>query len=276
MPERPVAAAKRAAVTWIYSLPAWLFMSAAVIGACALACGLLAFMRKRMTRNEQIAHNDVAGPILTTIGTVLAVMMSFMVVGVWQEYDNAAQTAQREASALSDLYHLAAAMPQPFRSRVQGAIDQYIRLTIYYEWPDMSKGGESVQANQLAYKLGEAVDSWRFSTPGETAVKTEAMQYVRMLWDMRRDRILANTQGIPLVLWSAMLFIGAVTVVFSFYFRVDKPHAQYLMIVAETAVITIIFALIAELDYPFRGDVAIQPDAFMHVLNQIHGILPRH
>ena len=87
-------------MTWIYSLPAWLFMSAAVIGACALACGLLAFMRKRMTRNEQIAHNDVAGPILTTIGTVLAVMMSFMVVGVWQEYDNAAQTAQREASAL--------------------------------------------------------------------------------------------------------------------------------------------------------------------------------
>ncbi|HET6896358.1 MAG TPA: hypothetical protein VFH72_13325 [Candidatus Baltobacteraceae bacterium] len=262
-------------MTWIYSLPAWLFMSAAVIGACALACGLLAFMRKRMTRNEQIAHNDVAGPILTTIGTVLAVMMSFMVVGVWQEYDNAAQTAQREASALSDLYHLAIAIPQPFRSHVRGEIEQYLRLALNYEWPDMQHGGESVQANQLAYKLGEAVDSWRMSTPGEGAIKAEAMQYVRTFWDMRRDRILANSQGIPLVLWSAMLFIGTVTIVFSFYFRVDKPHAQYLMIVAETAVITIIFALIAELDYPFRGDVAIQPDAFMHVLNQIHGILPR-
>lgn len=256
-------------------MPAWVFMAASVIGSCAAACGLLAFMRTRMTRNEQIAHNDVAGPILTTIGTVLAVMMSFMTVGVWQEYDSAAQTTQREASALSDLYHLAYAFPQPFRTRVQGQIEQYIRISLNYEWPDMRHGGESVQASRLAYQLGEGVDEWKWSTQGQQSIKTEAMQYIRTFWDMRRDRILANTQGIPLVLWSAMLFIGFVTVIFSFYFRVDKPHAQYVMIVAETAVITIIFALIAELDYPFRGDVAIQPDAFVHVLNQIHGILLR-
>jgi hypothetical protein len=93
--------------------------------------------------------------------------------------------------------------------------------------------------------------------------------------DKRRDRILANNQGIPDILWAAMLFTGAVTVVFSFYFRVDRPHAQYLMVVAETSVIAIIFALIAELDYPFRGDIAIEPYSFIHIMSALHGgLLP--
>ena len=32
-----------------------------------------------------------------------------------------------------------------------------------------------------------------------------------------------------------MLFCGFITVVFSFYFRVEQPHAQYIMVVALTA-----------------------------------------
>ena len=261
-------------MTWIYAVPTWLFMSSAVIGACGIACGMLALWRHRITRNEQITHNDVAGPVLTVIGTVLAVLMSFMVVGVWQEYDNAAQTAQREASALSDLYHLADAFPPPERVRLQNEIRDYIADVLDNEWRQMRHGGESAQADRLAYQLGETVDAWRWTAQGQESLKAQAMQFVDTFWDMRRDRILANRQGIPIILWCTMFFTGAVTVVFSFYFRVDRPKAQYIMISAETAVITIIFALIAELDYPFRGDVSISPDSFLHVIGQIHGVLP--
>jgi hypothetical protein len=272
-PERLVAAAKRAVVTWIYSLPAWLFMAASVIGACALACGLLAFMRARITRNEAITHNDVAGPILTIIGTVLAVMMSFMVVGVWQEYDNAAQTAQSEASALSDLHHLADAYPEPIRSEVKTTVDKYITLVVTREWSEMKHGGESIPAHDTAYDVQRVLTAWRPTNPAEAALQARGETYAGTFLDKRRDRILANRQGIPLVLWATMLFTGMVTVIFSFYFRVDRPHAQYIMVVAETAVITIIFTLIAELDYPFRGDVSIEPYSFIHVMNALHGVV---
>ena len=260
-------------MTWIYALPAWAFMPLCVAGACALASALLGVTRKHLTRNEQINHNDVAGPVLTIIGTVLAVMMSFMVVGVWQEFDGAAQTAQNEASALSDLYHLANAFPQPMRSRSQNNINRYLALVIDREWSEMHRGEEDVQADRMAYAIGDLVAGWHSLTPGQAQTKALAMSLVSKFWDARRDRILANRQGIPIVLWATMLFIGAATVVFTFYFRVDNVRAQHVMVVAVTAVITIIFTLIAELDFPFRGNMAIAPDSFVHVLNQIHGLV---
>lgn len=260
-------------VTWIYAIPAWLFMSACVIGACTLSCGLLAIMRRHVTRNEQITHNDVAGPILTIIGTVLAVMMSFMTVGVWQEYDNAAQTAQQEASALSDLHHLADAFPAAIRRTVQAEVDHYITVVVHEEWPLMRHGGESRAADHTAYQIQITLTRWRPAGAEQQTLQTRALDLAGRFLDRRRDRILANREGIPISLWATMLFIGAVTVVFSFYFRVDRPKAQFLMVIAETAVITIIFTLIAELDYPFRGDVAVDPYSFMHVINALHGIV---
>lgn len=271
--ERPVAAAKPLRVTWIYGLPTWLFMSVCVVGACALASALLAVTRLRLTRNEQITHNDVAGPVLTIIGTVLAVMMSFMVVGVWQEYDGAAATAQNEASALSDLYHLAATFPQPVRRQTQDAVNRYIGLVINREWPEMQSGGEDARADRAAYEIGGILADWRPATAGQQEIKAQAMSYTSTLWDARRNRILANRQGIPIVLWATMLFTGLVTIVFTFYFRVENVRAQHVMVIAVTAVITVIFTLIAELDYPFRGSIAIAPDSFLHVFYEIHGIV---
>ncbi len=258
-------------MTWIYALPAWLFTTVSVLISCALSAGLLALVRGRITRNEEITHNDVAGPILATIGTVLAVMMSFMVIGVWQEYDAAAQTAQAEASAASDLHHIADAFPPGTRADVQNTVDRYITLVVNEEWPLMRHGRESQRAHDTAYELQHMLADYAPTDPVQQMLQGRALDYAGVMLDQRRNRILSNRQGIPLILWSVMLLLGAITVVFSFYFRVDRPRAQYLMVVALSAVISITFALIAELDYPFRGDIAVDPAAFEHVIRALHG-----
>jgi hypothetical protein len=245
-------------------------MTLSVIVSSAIACGLLAFMRTRLMR-EQITHNDVAGPILTLIGTVLAVMMSFMVVGVWQEYDAAAQTTQTEASAASDLHHVADAFPPGIRADIQNAVDKYITLVIHDEFPLMRHGEESEAAHDAAYAIQRVIAQYKPRDPVQQLLQTRALDYAGSLLDARRNRILSNHQGIPIVLWATMLALGAITVVFSYYFRVDRPRAQYLMVVALTAVIALTFALIAELDYPFRGDIAVDPYAFVHVIEALHG-----
>jgi hypothetical protein len=248
-------------------------MFGCVLCSCAIACGLLAFVRSRLGRNETITHNDVAGPVLTIIGTLLAVMMSFMVVGVWQEYDNAAQTAQQEASALSDLHHLASAYPQPEQSRLQNAIDRYIQLVLNEEWPAMRRGGESRVAHDAAYEIEDLLVQWQPRSLHDQALQDRGEGLAGTFLDNRRNRILANRQGIPIVLWATMLFTGALTVLFSFYFRVDRPTAHYIMVITESSIIALIFSLIAELDYPFRGDIAIDPYSFMHVMNAMHGVI---
>jgi len=156
---------------------------------------------------------------------------------------------------------------------VHTAVDKYIALVVTQEWNEMKHGGESVEAHDTAYQVQRVLTRWRPKDPDEEALLLRGETYAGTFLDKRRDRILANREGIPLVLWASMLFTGMVTVVFSFYFRVDRPHAQYVMVVAETSVITIIFTLIAELDYPFRGDIAVDPYSFIHVMNALHGVI---
>lgn len=249
-----------------------MFIVAATIGSCLIVCLLLIVVRSRISPNEQISHNDVAGPILTTIGTVLAVMMSFMVIDVWQEYDGAAQNVQAEASAASDLHHLADGFPAGVRVRLKHTIDSYILDVLNIEWPEMRHGGESARAHDEAYAVLAIVTQFHPANTAEVTVQSAALDTSMKFLDARRQRIHDNRQGIPIVLWSIMLFIGAVTVLFAFYFRVDRPKAQMVMLVALTAVIALTFTLIAELDYPFRGDVAVSPSAFEHVYKTIHNI----
>jgi hypothetical protein len=248
-------ATNRAAVTWIYILPTWLFMVLAVVVSSAVSV---------------VLHNDVAGPILATIGTVLAVMMSFMVVDVWQEYDQAAQNTQVEASACSDLHHVADAFPPGIRADVQNTVDKYIELVVGDEWPLMRQGEESQAAHDTAFEIQGLIAHYNPRDPVQQTLQARALDYAGALLDARRNRIMSNRQGIPIILWTTMLLLGAITIVFAFYFRVEKPTAQYIMIFALAAVISLTFSLIAELDYPFRGDAAIDSFAFQHVMRSLH------
>jgi uncharacterized protein YacL len=46
-------------------------------------------------------HNDVAGFIFATLGVIYAVMLAFLVIVTWQDYDEAEKNATREDSLRS-------------------------------------------------------------------------------------------------------------------------------------------------------------------------------
>lgn len=272
LPERLVAAANRAGVTWIYDIPAWIFMPAATIVCCLLAAAGLRITRTTISRNDLITHNDVAGPILATIGTILAVLMSFMVLGVWQEYDGSAQNVQIEAGTLSDIHLLADSFPAPYKDLIQGKVDKYIETVINVEWPEMKTGSESLLAHDLAYQIEKSIAEFRPKSSSETTLQSNALALSQQFLDARRQRIHDNEQTIPSILWATMLFLGFVTVVFSYYFRVERPLAQYVMVVALAGVITLTFTLMAELDLPFRGQISVSSHSFQRAYNTIHNV----
>ncbi|HEV2261617.1 MAG TPA: DUF4239 domain-containing protein [Candidatus Rubrimentiphilum sp.] len=257
-------------MTWIYAIPVWWMMILCIIVACGLACAALAFSRSRLMNNDRITHNDVASAILTTMGTLLAVIVAFLVIGVWQQWDQATQTVQEEAGAASDVAHLAMSLPQPWRYRLVAGVQNYLNIVITEEFPDMRTGGESLRAHHAAQRLQALVASFVPKTIAESNLQSKELDYTGKLLDARRLRILANVTGIPMILWAVVLFAGFLVVIFSFYFRVDRPLAQYVMVIMLTAIIASIYVLIAELDYPFRGDIGIQPNALQHVVQIIH------
>ena len=199
-------------------------------------------------------------------------MLSFMVVGVWQEFDTSSSNVQREAGRVADVYHLAAFLPDPARSRIQKDVNRYIREVIAFDWPAMQRGDRSRQAYDTLYRIQGSIATAVARTSSQAQVQSVALEAIQTVIDARRQRFHDNSTGIPMILWYTMFFMALVTVFIGFSFRLESVRAHYVMVIALSAVIATSFVLIAELDYPFRGDASISSRDFAHEYNRIHRI----
>lgn len=257
-------------MTWIYYFPAWTFGPTAIVLACALAAIGLYFTLRWKSTTLEVAHNDVAGAIVATAGTVVAVMLSFMVIVVWQEFDASAANVQREASAVADLYLVANNFPQPLRHEMHVTLDDYVTIVVKDEWPRMRFGGSSNEARLAAYRAGQLLASYAPTSQRENSLQQQALGLFRTFIDARRQRLGDNAQGIPPVLWGTMLFCVCILIYLTYSFRITRVATHYAMTIGVTAIIMSILVLTAELDYPFRGDIAIQPGALTGIAGEIN------
>ncbi|MHB8146481.1 MAG: bestrophin-like domain, partial [Vulcanimicrobiaceae bacterium] len=176
---------------------------------------------------------------------------------------------QREASAISDLYHLAPNMPTPVGTKLQAAIRDYAEIVVNQEWKLMRAGHRSPKARAISLSILGIVSSYEPTAPSRIALQQEAFGLVKAFTDERRSRIFDNQEAIPGALWLTMIFIGVVTIGSSYFFQVRNFQAHLLMTIALAAVIGSIFVLIVEFDLPFRGDISVPPTAFVHFLHDV-------
>jgi Protein of unknown function (DUF4239) len=259
-------------VTWVYNFPEWLLFVMVLCGMGILAGFGLAIYRKLVPQSDDMSHNDVAGPIISTVGTILAVILSFMLVSVWQQYDQAGATVVQEASAVADLYHAAGNFPEPTQSQLRVALRSYTNAIINDEWPAMRGGKASATAAKASFGLLGIIIRYNPSSNAQQALQQDAIGFVNTLVDARRDRLFDNQSGIPIIFWVGMLLLSAITIFCAYIFRIKNEAMHVFMCVALAAVIAVVFVLIAEFDYPFRGDAQIPPTAWLALQATIAGV----
>jgi len=258
-------------VTWVYNVPEWLLFVLVIVGMSLLAgLGLVAY-RMIVPQSEDVSHNDVAGPIVATIGTILAVILSFLLVVIWQQYGQAEGTVVQEASAVADLYHAAGNLPQPYQRRLRDALRHYMDTVIDQEWPAMRIGSYSRAATEASRGVLDIVISYEPKTNAQIALQNDEITQVNTFVDGRRDRLFDNESGVPLIFWCGMMLLSSITIVCSYVFRIENEAMHAFMCVCLAVVIGVVFVLIAEFDYPFRGDQQMAPTAWLALRADIEG-----
>jgi hypothetical protein len=270
----PTGARKPFAVTWVYLVPPWLLFAGVLTVAIALSSLGLWLSRQARKRGEELTHNDVAGPIIATVGTILAVILSFLLVTVWQEYDGAAATVVQEESAVADLFRLSDHLHEPASATLRSLMRSYVNDVVEQEWPEMRRGESSPAARKVVLDTVSVLSAFQPRTTAEATIQDHALTLATTIADSRRSRLFANQQGIPMFFWVGDILLAAITIGFCFLFRVRSFGAHLIMTAGLTTVIATIFVLIALFDYPFRGDSQIRPTVFMSLQQTMGGALP--
>ena len=119
------------------------FTAAIIALFVVLSAGIHYLIRERISGPERERNNEVVGFVLTVVGTIYAVVLAFVVVVVWEHYDQAQSNAEREIGVVADLYRAADDLPAALRKEQQSLVLRYIDLMINDELPAMQTGAHT-------------------------------------------------------------------------------------------------------------------------------------
>jgi len=256
-------------INLIYSIPTWLLGIIIVALSTLLSGGGLVVVHRLVPADVRQPHNDIAGYISNIVAFVYAVILAFLAVAVWQQYGQAGTTTQLEANAASDVFHQADGYPEPLRQTVRTAIRAYVDAVIDEEWALQSRGGVSERASAILDDLQLEMLRFRPGDLHDQTVHGEQLHDLNTLMDQRRTRIYAGGSGLHPVIWAVILIGSVLVIVFAYFMGTGNFPAHLAMTVLLGASIGLVIFLIVALDYPFRGDIGIKPDAFVQVRDHV-------
>jgi hypothetical protein len=249
----------------------WLMGILVVGGSTLLAVAGLLLVRRLVPLAVLRENNEVCGFMLAVLAVAYGVVLAFVVISQWDDFQGAKLTVETEANHLAAIFRLAQGLPEPARHHVQGLLRTYAQVVVEEEWPAMDQGKESRHAWDLLDRLWQAIRDVSPSTVRENPFYPELLRHMDGLNDQRRLRLLASRDGLHPLVWIVLIVGAAILVLFTYFFGLRSIRAQVAMTAMMTLTITINLFLINAIDYPFTGDLRVEPEAFRFVLERTMG-----
>ncbi|NLC57981.1 MAG: DUF4239 domain-containing protein [Armatimonadetes bacterium] len=241
-----------------------LVLAVLVVAASALLAVVLVRLMRHPVASAMASPGtvDVEGAYITVVGGLYAILLAFMVVVVWTDFQAAGDAVDQEANRVADLYRLAGALPPDLRRSIRQACRDYVEAVEQDEWPAMARRQPSPRAWAATDQLWVRV---RAATPArvEDAVLRESLlETLLALAEQRRLRLFQAEATLPALLWGVLLFGALLTVALAAAFRVEPSATHALKAAVLAAMISVLLLTIGVLDRPFGGAVHITPEAF--------------
>lgn len=172
-----------------------------------------------------------------------------------------------EVTLLSELWRDSQAFPAAVRNDIHKNVIAYAQSVTTDEWAAMAARGQAhPRTAQLYERLWEHAYRLHPETNNQKAFLTEFLARLNELSGARRLRIIHSRMHVHRVLWLVLL-VGAVpTAVFTLLFSCKHRWTQILIAGFVLMIVLLGLLITFSLQYPFSGDVSIQPEAFRELL----------
>ncbi len=254
---------------WFYSHSVWSVAAAVCFVTVVIPLIGLYFFHKVVPWNVREEDTSMVGLSYALCGGIFAVVLAFVAVGVYEAMDKTTATAAAEANSLCNLVFDSAGMPGEVGSRVREEVDQYIDTVTEKEWPSQQAYHMAESNFQEGWKqvrvINTEIAAWEPATPGQASINADMVRLVNQLYSARRTRLLAASAHLPAAVWE-MLVIGLLLVTVFIYLYGPHSFKIHMAVTGLTMLsIGLVFTLIISLDYPFRGALSVDDEAFKGV-----------
>src|ERR1041385_3473375 len=203
-------------------MPLWLrvtlrLVGVVVVGAGISIAGLVVFRRVVDWKSLQ-ASSDSLGTFVQTLGGIYAVLLAFVVIVVWGQFNDARTFVDREANALVDLHRTASGLPVHSRTIIQKDLREYVEAVIADEWKAMSKHDEAT-IERITGRLDHvwtAIHTCEPRSECQQAMHSEVLSRFNDLTEHRTNRLNSANSRVPIAL-NVLLYTGALIMIGAVY-----------------------------------------------------------
>jgi len=237
-----------------------------IVSCIAVALVMLGVLYRAWPPASRMAHNDVVGPSVGVIGTTYAVIIAFMLSGVWTDFQAAQINAEQEANCLVNIFRFAERLPKEPGMRIQKLARDYANVMINEEWPAMASDIFAEPGHTVIQDLWRTMIGIQNQDVAQQMILDHTLTQLTALTEHRRIRLLQSRKRLPSILWAVLLVGGIVTVGAACLFGVVNFRLHMMQVFVITFVVSLMLVAVADIDRPFQGDVRVPPDGFRYAL----------
>jgi hypothetical protein len=253
-------------VIWLLQLPAPLLGFVTVALVVGLSVGGLIVFRKAVSHTRLENANAVSGQVFQLAGVLYAVLVAFVVVVVWEQFGDAENATEAEASAVADLLRDSTALPAAYRLEVRQSLIAYTEDVINDELPRMRRGETIEEESDHMTAVWTTFLKVQPETRNEIAFFDHDIVKLNDLSANRKLRVSTGESAIPGELWVLLIGGGAVVMAFTFLFGTRDLFVHACAVALTAGLMGFVMYLIFALEHPFVGALSVKPDPYVNVL----------
>jgi hypothetical protein len=250
-----------------------LLAAAIILGAVAIACLLMFAIHQVGTRDVFLADTTRGAGVYGVAGTGFAVLLAFVVLVAFEQFNDARDGAQAESDAVVELFRNAYFFDRGERTQMQGDLLCYARAVVEQEWPAMREGnGQPLPVvERWATELQGVYQRLPVRTLREQAVFANILELRDARIDARRERLSEAEPTVTSPVWFILILGALVSIGFVLLF-IDRRGEAFLAQAALIGTVTVIVVagllLVWFLDHPYEDQAgSIKPEDMQRAID---------
>ncbi len=255
---------------FIEGLPTW--AEGTVFIGIWVVLGLLGLVLIRNFAYAEHVRNskDSIIALMNILSILFAVLMAFLVVVVWENYDKNSDNVASEGNYLTNLNRDSKLLGDSNYIKLKPILVDYAYEVASHEWKQMADSGKTdsktwTEINQFS----DALNGVDLNSRKKEILYDNILKEYNHLIECRRIRSSAASSELPDVLWLTIIAGCVATLIFSYFFYFEKFFLHVLLTAIISFMMGMTLFLIFVLAHPFKDNYRIQPDTFVSFYNRM-------
>lgn len=228
--------------------------------------GLYAFdyWYKKKNISSSNHNNEVAGIIFGVLSLIHSLVISFVIVAVWENYEDLNRTIENEADNLNSVVVHSAMLPDSLKKPVLVAVKNYCQKVVNEEW-NMSEEQSRFQ--------GSAIPALRlllFRAQSERKIHANLLAIMdnnlTTITGLHRDRLSHTRAYVPELVWMTLIIGSAMVICFSYFLLMESAQLKRIYLSFLWGIIGMSLFLVYMLDHPFVGSTQVSKAPYEEII----------